>query len=132
VRIESPEIRFKKTNILQTTWQSALQAGEKMESAIPTVTGSASLKEDTVFVTLTNSHTSESAEVTLDLLGGAEFGEAEGQILSGEIHSHNTFASPTQIIPQPFDVNCKATQLILDLPAAAVATVRVHLLGRNH
>jgi alpha-N-arabinofuranosidase len=132
VRIETPEIRFKKTNILQTTWQSALQVGEKMEGVIPTVAGSASLKEDTIFVTLTNSHASEAAEVTLDLLGGAEFGEAEGQVLSGEIHSHNTFAAPTQITPQPFNVNCTATQLILDLPAAAVATVKVHLLGRNH
>lgn len=132
VRIETPEIRFRKTNIFQTTWQSALQVGEKMESVIPTVAGSASLKEDTIFVTLTNSHTSDAAEVVLDLLGAAEIGEAEGQALCGEIHSHNTFAAPTQITPQPFNVQFNATQLTLVLPAAAVATVKVHLLSRNH
>ena len=132
VRIETPEIRFKKTNILQTTWQSALQAGEKMESVIPTVAGSASLRDNTMFVTLTNSHTSDDAEVALDLLGGAEIGEAEGQVLCGEIHSHNTFAAPTQITPQTFNVQFNATQLTLVLPAAAVATVKIHLLGRNH
>jgi alpha-N-arabinofuranosidase len=131
VRVETPEIRFKKTSILQTSWQSALQAGEKMDGVIPTVAGSASLKEDTIFVTLTNSHASESAEVTLDLLGGAEIGEADGQILCGEIHAHNTFANPAQITPQPFDVNGRATQLILDLPAPAIAAVKVHLRGRN-
>jgi alpha-N-arabinofuranosidase len=132
VRIETPEISFKKTNILQTTWQSAMQVGEKMEGVIPTVAGSASFKDNTIFVTLTNSHTSEDAEVALDLLGGPEFGEAEGQVLCGEIHSHNTFAAPTQITPHPFKVDFNATQFILVLPAAAVATVKVHLLGRNH
>jgi alpha-N-arabinofuranosidase len=132
VRIETPDISFKKTNILQTTWQSALQMGEKMEGVVPTVAGSASLKDNILFVTLTNSHTNQSAEVTLDLLGGAQIGEAEGQVLSGEFHSHNTFAAPTQIIPHPFKVHCKATQLNLVLPAAAVATVKVSLLGRNH
>lgn len=85
-----------------------------------------------MFVTLSNSHTSDDAEVALDLLGGAEIGEAEGQVLCGEIHSHNTFAAPTQITPQTFNVQFNATQLTLVLPAAAVATVKIHLLGRNH
>ena len=98
-----------------------------MEGVIPTVAGSASLMNNTIFVTLTNSHTSQAAEVALDLLGGAEIGEAEGQVLCGEIHSHNTFAAPTQIIPHSLDVDCRATQVSLVLPAAAVATVKVYL-----
>jgi len=132
VRVETPEISFKKTSILQTSWQSALQKGEKLEGSIPTVSGSASLKGNALFVTLTNSHTNQAAEVTLDLLGGAEISEAEGQVLCGEIHSHNTFTAPTQITPQPFNVHFKATQLNLTLPAAAVATVKVSLLGKTH
>jgi alpha-N-arabinofuranosidase len=132
VRVETPEISFKKTNILQSSWQSALQVGEKMEGMLPTVAGSASLKDDTLFITLTNSHTSQTAEVALDLLGGAEIGEAIGQVLSGEIHAHNTFAAPTQLAPQPFKVDFKGTQVNLVLPAAAVATVKVKLLGMNH
>ena len=35
LRIETPEINFKKSNILQTTWQSALQKGETMEGVDP-------------------------------------------------------------------------------------------------
>ena len=64
-----------------------------------------------LFITLTNSHASQGAEVILDLLGGADIGEAEGQVLTGEIHAHNTFAAPTQVTPQPFTVDSKATQL---------------------
>ena len=48
-----------------------------MEGVIPTVAGSASFRDNTIFVTLTNSHASEAAEVGLDLLGGVEIG-AEG------------------------------------------------------
>jgi alpha-N-arabinofuranosidase len=132
VRVETPDISFKKTNILQSSWQSALQVGEKMEGMLPTVAGSASLKDDTLFITLTNSHTNQAAEVALDLLGGAEIGEAIGQVLSGEIHAHNTFAAPTQLTPQPFKVDFKGAQVKLVLPAAAVATVKVQLLGMNH
>ena len=41
-RIETPDINFKKDNILQASWQSALQKDETMEGSIPLVSGSAS------------------------------------------------------------------------------------------
>jgi alpha-N-arabinofuranosidase len=127
VRIETAEIRFKKENILQTTWQSALQVGEKMEGVIPTVAGSASLKGQAIFLTLTNSHAQEIAEVTVDILGGAKFNQAQGQVLAGEIHAHNTFSSPTVVTPQVLDVSCESFQLHLTLPSASVAAIRVQL-----
>ena len=96
------------------------------------VAGSASLKGEALFVTLTNSHASEAAEVSLDLLGGADIGAAEGQILNGEIHAHNTFSDPEQLTPKSFKVDCTATQINLVLPAAAVATVKVNIKGKNH
>jgi alpha-N-arabinofuranosidase len=131
-RIETPEISFKKTTILQSTWQSALQPGEKLEGRIPAVAGSASLKEDRLFLTLTNSSSNQASRVVVELLGGAEFGEAEGRVLSGEIHAHNTFADPTRVTPQAFALDCKRTALNLDLPPASVAAITVRLPGRNH
>lgn len=132
MRVETPDIHFKKTNILQTSWQSALQKDEKMESSIPAVSGSASLKDDTLFITLANSHASQPAEVVVDLLGGGKMAGGEGQVLCGKIHAHNTFAAPAHISPQPFKVNCQSTQVNLTLPAAAVAAVKLTLLGGNH
>ncbi len=131
VRIETPEIHFKKTNVLQTSWQSAMLAGEKPEGVIPTVSGSASLKDNTMFITLTNSNAGQAADVSVNLIGGAKMEAAEGRILCGEIHAHNTFEAPAQVVPHPFKVDCKATQLNLTLPAAAVATIKVQLLGKN-
>jgi alpha-L-arabinofuranosidase len=127
VRIETPDISFKKTNILQTTWQSALQVGEKMEGVIPTVAGSASLKGQSLFLTLTNSHAQEAAGVTVNILGGAKVTQVHGQVLAGEIHSHNTFSSPTLVIPQVFEVSCEPSRLNLTLPSASVAAVQIQL-----
>jgi alpha-L-arabinofuranosidase len=130
-RIETPEIRFQKRNVLQATWQSALQKGEQMEGHIPTVTGSASLKDQTVFLTLANSHAAESAAVTVDVLGGMQMDRAEGQVLSGEIHAHNTFDAPNRVTPQQFAVDCEPTQVHLTLPPASVAAIKVHLLSKS-
>jgi alpha-N-arabinofuranosidase len=132
LRIETPEIYFEKKNVLQVSWQSAMRAGEKMESSIPTVSGSASLKDNALFVTLTNSHASQPADVVVEVLGGAEIGSAEGQVLCGDIHAHNTFDAPEQVAPQSFAMEWKKTLLHVVLPAAAVATVKLHLTGRNH
>jgi alpha-N-arabinofuranosidase len=126
-RIETPDIHFKKGNILQTSWQSALQKGETMEGSIPLVAGSASLKDKELFLTITNSHAHEAAEVTVALLGGARVKQAKGQVLNGEIHSHNTFTAPRQVTPQVFDLDCQLEQINLALPPASVAAIQVHL-----
>jgi alpha-N-arabinofuranosidase len=126
-RIETPDIHFKKSNILQTSWQSALQKGETMEGSIPLVAGSASLKGKELFLTITNSHAHESAEVTVALLGGAQISQAKGRVLNGEIHAHNTFAAPRQVAPQAFDLACQPEQLNLALPPASIAAIQVHL-----
>ncbi|MEJ2512560.1 MAG: alpha-L-arabinofuranosidase C-terminal domain-containing protein [Anaerolineales bacterium] len=126
-RIETSDINFKKSNILQTSWQSALQKDETMEGCIPLIAGSASLKGKELFVTMTNSHAQEAGEVIVDILGGAKVNGAHGQILAGEIHAHNTFSSPTEVTPQVLDVSCESFQLHLTLPSASVAAIRVQL-----
>ena len=85
--IETEEISFKKRQLVKPIWQEAMQKWEGQEGYLPLVTGSASLKGDSLFVTLTNSHVSEAAEVTVDMLGGAQFGDMESQVLCGEIHA---------------------------------------------
>jgi alpha-L-arabinofuranosidase len=126
-RIETPNIDFTKRNILQTSWQSALQKGETIEGSIPLVASSASLKGKELFLTITNSHAHEAAEVTVALLGGARVKQAKGQVLNGEIHVHYTFAAPRQVTPQAFDLACQPEQLNLALPPASVAAIQVHL-----
>jgi alpha-L-arabinofuranosidase len=126
-RIETSDINFKKSNILQTSWQSALQKDEKMESSIPLVSGSVSLKGKELFLTVTNSHAREATGITVDILGGAKVGGAHGQILAGEIHAHNTFGSPTLVTPQVLEVSCEPSRLTLNLHPASVAAIQIQL-----
>jgi alpha-N-arabinofuranosidase len=126
-RIETPDINFRKSNILQTSWQSALQKDETMEGSIPLIAGSASLKGKELFLTMTNSHAQEAGEVTTDILGGAKINMARGQILAGEIHAHNTFSSPSVATPQVLDVSCESFRLSLTLPPASVAAIQIQL-----
>jgi alpha-L-arabinofuranosidase len=85
------------------------------------------LKGKELFLTVTNSHALETAEVTVALLGGARIKQAKGQVLNGEIHAHNTFAALRQVTPQAFDLACQPDQLNLALPPASVAAIQVHL-----
>jgi alpha-N-arabinofuranosidase len=126
-RIETSDINFKKSNILQTSWQSALQKDEKMESSIPLVSGSVSLKGKELFLTVTNSHAREATGITVDILGGAKVGGAHGQILAGEIHAHNAFGSPTLVTPQVLEVSCEPSRLTLNLHPASVAAIQIQL-----
>jgi alpha-N-arabinofuranosidase len=132
MRLETPEITFPKRHLLKPIWQEAMQKWEGQEGHLPVVAGSASIQGETLFLTLTNSHAIQAAEVAVDLLGGAQIGKAEGQVLSGEIHAHNTFSAPEQVTPKPFSVDGQGTQINLVLPAASVATVKAHLGNVNH
>jgi alpha-L-arabinofuranosidase len=131
MRMETPEITFTKRHLLQPIWQEAMQKWEGMDGHLPAVAGSASLKDQSLFLTLTNSHTTESASVNVDVLGGVQMLHAEGQVLSAEIHAHNTFDAPTQVTPQSFTVNCDRAQLQLIMPPASVAAIQVRLLGKS-
>jgi len=72
-----------------------------------------------LFLTITNSHAREAVTVKVDILGGVKVNEARGQILTGEIHAHNTFSSPTLVTPQVFDVSCGSSQLNLTIHSEA-------------
>jgi alpha-N-arabinofuranosidase len=97
------------------------------ESAVPVVAGSASLKEHTLFLTLTNSHAQAETEVTVSLLGGSQAGSAVGQVLSGEIHAHNTFDTPAAVKPQACRVECRGAEVHLVLPPASVTALEIAL-----
>jgi len=104
------------------TWQQ----GEK-QGSLPVIAGSASLKEKTLFVTLTNCHATEAAEITVNLLGGATAARCRARTLTGEIHSHNTFEQPEAIEPAPFDVAATDSRFVVTLPAASVAALEIAL-----
>jgi alpha-N-arabinofuranosidase len=110
--VQSPTIDFKR--------------GEKPDS-LPMLAGSASLKDKTLFLTITNSHADRPVEVQVELLAGAKATGVSARVLSGEIHVHNTFDAPEQIQPQQLALAASGASFVLNLPPAAVAAVSVQL-----
>jgi len=101
-------------------------AGGK-EQQVETVSGSASLKGPTLFLTLTNAHATEATDVTVELLGGARATGGKARVLTGEIHAHNTFDAPEAITPQPFPVQASGTSFTLTLPPASVVAAEIDI-----
>ncbi len=91
------------------------------------ISGSASVKGDTLFVTLTNAHAVRAVEVTVSLLGGATANGATARVLTGEIHAHNTFDAPETIGPAPFAVEMQGSDFVVELPAASVTAFEIAL-----
>ena len=100
--------------------------GEKEEN-LPILAGSASLKEKTLFVTLTNIHAKEACEVTVNLLGGASAQAGQARILSGEIHAHNTFEKPEALTPQSGALQAVGSSFKVNLPPASVMAAEIQL-----
>ena len=98
------------------------------EGALPAVAGSASLKGKTLFLTLTNSHASQTQEVTVDLLGGAKAAGGKARALAGEIHAHNTFEQPEALAPAAYTVKAEGASIHLTLPPAAVVAVEIGVI----
>ncbi|MEV6109930.1 alpha-L-arabinofuranosidase C-terminal domain-containing protein [Streptomyces sp. NPDC051940] len=102
------------------------QAGD---AELETLSASASVKDGTVLISLSNLDADEPAEVTLDLRGGA-LGAAEARLLTADRpQAHNTPQAPAAVAPRPFD-GVKATDggLTLTLPPHSFATVRAPLV----
>ncbi len=102
-------------------------AKKERQATLPAVAGSASLKGKNLFLTLTNSHATQSIRVDVRLLGGAKAAGGAARVLSGDIHAHNTFAQPCALTPQPFEVVADGASFVVELPPAAVVAVEMSL-----
>jgi alpha-N-arabinofuranosidase len=98
------------------------------DTELETLSASASVKDRAVLISLSNLDAEESAEVTLDLRGGA-VGEPNARILTADRpQDHNTPGTPQTVAPRPFD-GLKATDqgLALTLPPHSFVTVSAPL-----
>ncbi len=97
------------------------------EDDLPLVAGSASIKDKTLFVTLTNSHATDGIDLTVELLSGAAATGGTSRVLTGEIHAHNTFDAPEALAPASFDLKLEGKTLTIPLPAASVVALEMRL-----
>lgn len=111
--------------IFETDKVTYQRAGK--DETIPLVSGSASLKDKILFVTLTNAHATSTEEVKINLLGGAIVQATAARLLTGDIHAHNTFEWPEAVVPQPMALDASGNKFTVQLPPACVAAIEVKL-----
>jgi alpha-N-arabinofuranosidase len=90
--------------------------------------GSASLKGDTLFLTVVNPRLGEPQEVTVHLRDGGSARQITERVLThADIHAHNTFEAPDTVAPREERVETTGREFTLILPAASVTAVEVEL-----
>ena len=93
------------------------------EVSVPCLSQSASIGEDGR-ITVTISNCSLDKDFTVDI--GAAFGSvksAEGRILTAEVHAHNDFDRPENVVIKPLDIKCGNGAAEVVLPACSVAEI---------
>lgn len=94
---------------------------------VPAISHSASVNASgDVLLTLSNASLTES--YTLDIASAfAEISSAEGRILTGEVHAHNTFAEPENVVIKPLSLKTDNGRAQIILPPCSVAAVTLKL-----
>jgi alpha-N-arabinofuranosidase len=99
--------------------------------SLPVVAGSASLKERSVFLSLTNIHVRDQVELDLSLLcsTGVKIRDVSAWELKGlDIHDHNTFEEPDLLTPEPAKIGLEDIERgRINLSAHSVTTVKIDL-----
>jgi alpha-N-arabinofuranosidase len=82
------------------------------------------VKENTLCITLCNTHPEQPAELEVQVLGGL-VSQAEAVFLTADdIHAHNTFEEPERVKPsEPHAVRIEGNSLRLTAPAASVIQI---------
>jgi alpha-N-arabinofuranosidase len=91
------------------------------------LTGSASVKEGKLTLTVVNPHVEESAEAKITVLGGKVL-EGQGTILTHKnIHAHDTFENPKEVIPQSTDCAAYGSTFTHAFPPASITRLDLFL-----
>ena len=103
------------------------------DTELDTLSASASRKDGTVLVSLSNMSLDTDTSVRLDLRG-QQVGAARARILTADKpQSHNTVSAPDAVAPAELAVTVTpgtfgSTELVVELPPHSFATVEVELL----
>ena len=91
---------------------------------IASVTASASEKDGRITLTVTNLEPEKAQEITVSLKGEAIRG-AEGRILAGKMDAYNDFGKEAVAVKAFTDFEVKDGNLVIRMPACAVAEIRL-------
>ncbi|HZS03543.1 MAG TPA: alpha-L-arabinofuranosidase C-terminal domain-containing protein [Blastocatellia bacterium] len=92
------------------------------------LTGSASLREKRLTVTLTNASVDSPIIARIRLAGGARASEGRGTVLThSDMRARNTFQNTNEVRPASLPVKISGETLAVDIPRQAVAAIEIQL-----
>jgi alpha-N-arabinofuranosidase len=93
------------------------------------LTGSASIREKRVTVTLTNPSVDSPVTARLRFSGGAHATEGRGTVLTHtDMRARNTFESPDEVEPAALPVKVSGETLVVEMPKHSVAAIEIQLV----
>jgi len=99
--------------------------------SIPQLTGSASLGDGALTVSLVNTHADEPLDATLVLYGYKGTVETRTTLAADDIHAHNTFETPDRVAPRVdhpnLTISAGESGVSLTLPSASVTVLSIAL-----
>lgn len=94
---------------------------------IPGLSGSASTKQKTLNVTLTNPSLDGAVTTSIRLTSGS-VAEGRGTVLThGDMQARNTFERPEEVRPGPIKVEARGQSVVVTLPARSVAALELRM-----
>ena len=116
---------------LRTSFEAnsvSFKAGNGNDESLFGLAGSASLKGDTLFLTVVNPHVDTPVEATIQLRGGGEARSATASVLThDDIHAHNTFHAPETVAPAEETLSVSGAAFQHTFPAASVTALSISL-----
>ncbi|MDD6551590.1 MAG: alpha-L-arabinofuranosidase C-terminal domain-containing protein [Lachnospiraceae bacterium] len=97
------------------------------EWRVPEVTESVSVDKDGVTtITLANLSADDAQDIEISFAEKKDLNVSEATVVTGDIHAHNTFEAPSEVIEEKFDAYQKtADGLKVTLPPASVTLLRI-------
>lgn len=96
-------------------------------SGLDVISASASTRDDTALVSLTNLDAGEARTVVLDLRGRDIVGHEARVLTASHLNAHNTTDGPDAVAPRPLTTDPHPRGLQVTLPPHSYATVRLRL-----
>ncbi len=112
---------------LRTIFNAPALGGEGSTHSLAHLSGSASLHNRRLVLSVVNAHATEPIEVPI-AIRGAQISSGSGQVLaSSDIHAHNTFEEPQAVQLTEAPVVLKGKTLVHLFPPASVTTLQLQL-----
>jgi len=95
---------------------------------MPALTGSASIREKRLTVTLTNPSVDSPVNASIRFAGGARAIDGRGAALThSDMRARNTFQNTNEVRPSSLPVKISGASLVVEIPRQAVAAVEIQL-----